>query len=138
MSARRKKIDRGWLAVQRERYGPGFRPQPAQNTRQAGDLVDGVMKRMGMEADTRLAEISAVWEELAGASNAEHSRPGRWERGILTVYVDHHVWLAEMQRFATRALEKRLKERFGAKAVKRVRFQLDPDRGQEPRTAQSL
>jgi predicted nucleic acid-binding Zn ribbon protein len=128
MSARRKKPDPGWLAVQRERYGPGFRPQPSRDTRQAGDLIDGVMKRLGLEADTRLAEISAVWADLAGDANAAHSRPGRWERGTLTVYVDHHVWLSEMQRFATRALEKRLKERFGGQAVKRVRFQLDPEK----------
>jgi predicted nucleic acid-binding Zn ribbon protein len=127
MPSRRKKTDRGWLTLQRERYGPDFRPQPAHNTHAAGDLVNGVMKKFGMEADTRLAEITAVWEELAGEANAAHSRPGRWERGTLTVYVDHHVWLAEMQRFATRALESRLQERFGAQTVRRIRFQLDPD-----------
>jgi predicted nucleic acid-binding Zn ribbon protein len=128
MTARRakNKIDRGWLAVQRERYGPAFRPQPSRNTRQAGEMVDGVMKHLGLEAETRLTEIAAAWTELAGSANAEHSRPGRWERGTLTVYVDHHVWLAEMRRFAARALEKRLKERFGDRAVQRVRFQMDP------------
>lgn len=126
MSARRRKTDPGWLALQRERYGAAYRPPPPRETHRAGDLVDGAMKHLGLEADTRLAEISAVWEEVAGAANAEHSRPGTWQRGVLTVYVDHHVWLSEMQRFAGRALEKRLKQRFGDRAVRKIRFQIDP------------
>jgi predicted nucleic acid-binding Zn ribbon protein len=122
----KRKIDAGWLAVQRERYGPGFEPEPVKRIHQAGDLVNGILKKMGLEAESRIAEISAVWEDLAGAANAQHSRPGKWEKGILTVYVDHPLWMSEMKRFATRALEKRLQEKYGVRAVKRVRFELDP------------
>lgn len=126
MAVRRRKPDPGWLALQRERFGAAYRPLPPRETHRAGELVDGVMKHLGLESDTRLAEITAVWEEVAGKANAEHSRPGTWERGVLTVYVDHHVWLSEMQRFAGRALEKRLQERFGKDALRRIRFRIDP------------
>lgn len=126
MSARRKKINPGWLALQRERYGPEYRYIPPDQVRRAGDLVPKVLKGLGMESQSRLAEMSKAWPELAGRANAQHSRPGTWENGVLTVYVDHHVWLAELQRFAGKALEKRLKDAFGADAVRRVRFEIDP------------
>lgn len=127
MSSRRK-INPGWLALQRERYGPEYRYIPRDHIREAGELVPKVLKGLGMESDARLADIGEQWEALAGRANAEHSRPGTWEKGVLTVYVDHHVWLAELQRFAGKALEKRLRKTFGADAVRRVRFEIDPGR----------
>jgi len=126
--ASRRKINAGWLALQRERYGPAYRYIPPDDIREAGSYVPGVLKKMGMEAESRLSDITACWEEVAGKANADHSRPGRWERGVLTIYVDHHLWLAELQRFAACALEKRLREKFGARAVRKLRFEIDPEK----------
>lgn len=125
--ASRSKPDPGWLQLQRERYGPGYRYVPPANIRTAGDMVSGIMKSMGLEAESRLSDITAVWEELAGKTNAQHARPGRWEKGLLVVYVDHHVWLNELKRMATVPLLKKLQQRFGKSAVRQLRFEMDPD-----------
>jgi predicted nucleic acid-binding Zn ribbon protein len=125
-SRHRRKPDPGWLAVQRDRYGPGFRPQPPLQVHEVGELVPGLMKRMGLEDASRLAEIQRMWPEVAGPVNAAHARPGKWEAGILTVYVDQPIWLSELKRFAARPLEKMLKQKLGAKSLRRIRFELDP------------
>jgi predicted nucleic acid-binding Zn ribbon protein len=121
------KVDAGWLQLQRERYGAGYRYIPPDKICTAGDLIPGLMKKMGLEAESRLSEIEKVWPELAGKANAAHARPGRWEKGLLVVYVDHHVWLNELKKFASATLLKKLHERFGKTAVRQLRFEMDPD-----------
>ncbi|WFB37289.1 DUF721 domain-containing protein [Kiritimatiellota bacterium B12222] len=121
------KIDPGWLQLQRERYGPHYRYVPPNNTCTAGDLVAGIMKKMGLESESRLAEITKEWENLAGKANATHARPGRWDKGILVVYVDHHLWLNELKRYASAPLLKKLQERFGKTVVRQLRFEMDPE-----------
>ena len=125
--ASKPKREPGWVRLQRERYGPRYRYIPPDNVRTAGDFIPGIMKSMGLEAETRLSEICACWEELAGKGNAAHARPGRWEKGLLVVYVDHHVWLNEMKRVVSAPLLKKLQERFGRAAVRQLRFEMDPD-----------
>jgi predicted nucleic acid-binding Zn ribbon protein len=122
----RKKPDPGWLQVQRERYGPDYRVPPKHSIQTAGDLVGGVLKKFGLETSAQLGEFQKAWPELAGKDNAAHSRPGSLERGILTIYVDHHVWLNEMKRVASASLKKRLQARFGTRKVKDLRFVMTP------------
>ena len=123
----RKKVDPGWLRLQRERYGPEFRVPPSRSLHHAGDLVGDVLKGLGLEASAKTAEFQACWPEIAGRANALHSRPGRWEKGVLTVYVDHHLWLNELKRTASASLLKRLQERFGKRAVRQLRFEMTPE-----------
>ena len=122
----RKKPDPGWLAVQRERYGPWYKPEPPKSIHQVGEVVPGLIKKMGLEETSRLKEVQDMWIEVAGAGNAAHATPARWESGVLIVYVDQPIWLSELKRFAARPLEKKLKERLGPRVLKRIRFELDP------------
>jgi len=124
--SRKQQPDPGWLAVQRERYGPWYRPDPPRRVQQVGDVLPGLIKKMGLEETSRLKEVQEMWVELAGPANAAHAAPGRWESGVLTIYVDQPIWLAELKRFAARPLEKKLKERLGPRVLKRIRFELDP------------
>lgn len=126
MSAK-PKMDSGWLQLQRERYGPDYRYIPPDKTCTAGDLIPGLMKKLGLESESRLTSIEGVWLDFAGKANAAHSRPGRWEKGLLVVYVDHHVWLNEFKQVAAGPLLKKLQERFGKTAVRQLRFEMDPD-----------
>ncbi len=120
--------DPGWQQLQRERYhlAADYTFKPPPRIHRLDQIMPDVLKDMGLESESRLAELSPVWEALVGKANAKHSRPGRWEAGRLTVYVDHNVWLAEMQRFASRTLLKRIRERFGAESVRELRFTIDP------------
>jgi predicted nucleic acid-binding Zn ribbon protein len=126
MSAR-KKPDPGWLRLQRERYGPEYRIPPEKNIQVAGDLVNGVMKKFGLETASHLADIQSAWPEIAGKDIAANSNPGTLERGTLTIYVDHHVWLNELKQMAAPMLKKKLQARFGAKKIKGLRFVITPE-----------
>lgn len=122
------KPNSGWQQLQRERYHlPAdytFKPPP--HISRMDQVLPDVLKEMGLESASRLAELTPIWEELVGKANAKHSRPGRWEDGRLTIYVDHNVWLAEMQRFGSRTILKRIRERFGAESLRELRFTIDP------------
>lgn len=119
--------DPGWLQIQRERFGPDYQPPHARSECRAGDVIPKVLKNLGLQSESRLREITAVWPEVAGQSNAAHSHPGRWEKGILTIFVDHHLWLNELKTVAAPSLLKRLQERMGKGAVKQLRFEMAPE-----------
>lgn len=118
----------GWQQLQRERFhlasDYAFKPPPRIS--RLNEVMPDVLKEMGLESESRVGDLAPVWEDLVGKANAKHSRPGRWEEGKLTIYVDHNVWLAEMQRFGSRTILKRVRERFGADSVRELRFIIDP------------
>ena len=128
MSAKKHKVDGGWLQMQRERHdlGPEYMPPPPKRMHMLAEVMPGVMKGMGLESPMRVSDLEPKWADLVGATNANHSRPGKWEKGVLTIYVDHNVWLAELKRNASVAILKRLKTLYGKDAPKSLRFQIDP------------
>jgi hypothetical protein len=123
-------LNRGWLALQRERYGPDYRPPPEKNIHAVGDLVSGVLQDFGLANEWRIAELKQLWPDLVGKANAARSRPGRWENGWLTVYVSHHLWLNEMKRILPQALLKRLRTQYGEDQVQGLSFEMDPGPGE--------
>jgi len=122
------KPDPGWQQLQRERFDltPQDRLPSAARVQAFGDLMPEVLKGMGLESMSRLSELQPRWAEIVGAANARQSRPGRWENGVLVIYVRHNVWLAEMKRFGAQAILKRVRAQFGLDAVRELRFQIDP------------
>lgn len=126
------RINGGWLQLQRERHDlpVDWRPPPPDNTHPLSELLPDVMKAMGLESAYQVADLAPRWPEFVGENNARHSRPGLWENGELTIYVDHNVWLAEMKQFASRAILKRLRDAYGEEAVSRIHFRIDP--GDDP------
>lgn len=124
--------DPGWLQLQRERFDldPGYAPPPAARIRPLGGVLPEVLKEMGLESRAKIADLTPKWPELVGAANARHCRPGEWKDGVLTVYVDHNVWLAELKRFGSKAIAKRVRAQYGADSLTDIRFQIDP--GDDP------
>jgi predicted nucleic acid-binding Zn ribbon protein len=79
-----------------------------------------------------LDSMVAEWPALVGKAVAAHCRPGRLEKGELTVFVDSSVWLNELVRYSRQQLLSNLQAKFGRNEVRSVRVQLDPD-GPAPR-----
>lgn len=123
----RRKINRGQEQIQREWYGPHYRPPAPKRLHQAGDLVDQVLKKFGLEDASRLEEVRKIWPVVAGPANAAHSCPGKLERNTLTVYVNHHLWLNEMKRVASKSILKRLQDQFGKTRIRSLRFEITPE-----------
>lgn len=127
-----KTPDPGWQQLQRERFDleAEYRFPPPQRVQSLAGVLPGVLKELGLESASRISELAPRWKDIVGAANAKHSRPARWENAVLTIYVDHNVWLAEMKRFAAKAILKRIREAYGEDSVRELVFQIDP--GEDP------
>jgi hypothetical protein len=72
-------------------------------------------------------EIEQVWAKVVPAELAAFLRPGKWERGVLYLYVTSNTRLFEIQRQHLRGIESRLRQHFGPDRLKQVRLLLDPE-----------
>jgi hypothetical protein len=72
------------------------RPRLKQAAR-AGDLVDKLLKGLGL--DERLQQYRAliIWEEVVGPQIAARTRPIRIREGVLEVNVDQPTWRQQLQ-----------------------------------------
>jgi hypothetical protein len=72
------------------------RPRLKQAAR-AGDLVDKLLKGLGL--DERLHQYRAliIWEEVVGPQIAARTRPVRIREGVLEVNVDQPTWRQQLQ-----------------------------------------
>lgn len=114
--------------VERERFQlPDHRPPAPYRVFTPEQVLPSVMKKIGLEQPMWEQVLSREWETLVGEQVARHTRPGRLQHGILYVYVANSVWLAELRRFAEKALLERLQDKFGRTRIKGIRLQLDPD-----------
>jgi len=90
------------------------------------------MKKIGLENHHWLLVLEEKWVTLVGAEVAKHTRPGRFERGNLVIFVDSSVWLSELSRYGRSKILSNLQEHFGLDRMKSVTLQLDPDGQQSP------
>ena len=123
-----KKMNGGRAQVMRERFQLEKAEQYAPITDQSlEDLIPSLLKSMGMEQDYWVQGIEDRWPEVVGKEVALHTRPGRFERKQLTVFVKHSIWLMELERNGKKQMLLNLQEAFGAEHIRTLRLQLDPD-----------
>lgn len=94
-------------------------------------VIAGLMKTLDAPAPAWVRDITGEWTLLAGSTEAKHARPGRYQDGTLTVFVDDAVWLNELKRYWRTEMLKKLQNRFGEKSIRKLILQPDPDL-QEP------
>ena len=125
---RKNSYHAGRWTVERERMGDANRvPPPARPEQEAlGDFLPKVLRKMGLKDQGWLAEIASNWAEIAGEEIAANCRPGRYDGGVLSIYVSHPGWIQELKQRGERLILGRLQERFGPKRIRSLRFQIDP------------
>ena len=125
----REREDKSRWQVERERHHI-LRDRPPQPDRSASieSVVTTVVKGMGL--DQRFWEQTLItdWESLVGPQVAKHARPGRLERKVLHIFVDHPAWLSDLSRYGQKQVLANLQKRFGAEKIKGIRLQLDPEK----------
>ncbi len=126
---RRRQFDKGKWAIQRERFQTDARQPPPDDFHEhtLGDFVPKVMKGFGLEGRVWEQQITDNWAKLVGPQIAQHTKPGRINYGTLIVFVSSSAWLSELVRYGQKQILDKLHARFGAKKIKGIRFQLDPD-----------
>lgn len=66
--------------------------------------VDRLLQVRGLEQTAVLADVTAVWDEVAGPEAAAHVTPRALRDGELVVEVDHPAWATEVQLSSERLL----------------------------------
>jgi predicted nucleic acid-binding Zn ribbon protein len=127
----KKRFHSGQWRVQRERLylDSPAPPPPFREAVPLGSIVGDLIRRIGSERQDWLARLARDWTTVAGADVASHTRPGRLDQGCLIVFVDSSVWLSELTRYGKPRLLQNVQAYAGAKNVKRLALQLDPDGG---------
>ena len=125
---RRRRYNRGRWHLERERHQLPSNISPS-DTKEAEvrDVVSGVLQRLGMDDHLWLRDLEPAWPALVGPAVAAHTRPGRYQNGLLTIFVANSAWLSELMRFGQKEMLSRIQARFGAKNIRSIRLQADPD-----------
>ena len=124
---RERKKNKGRDQLMRERlqvevYTPERKPRLVSMR----DLVPRVVKKCGLENEFWVDEIQERWDEIAGTQVARNTRPGVYEKGLLTIYVNHSAWLMEMERFGKDLLLQNVQDAFGKDKIRAIEFRIDP------------
>ncbi len=61
------------------------------------DILNSTLKNLNVEKTFQVYPIWQKWEEIVGADIAKRTKPDTVQEGVLTVSVEHPVWLTELQ-----------------------------------------
>lgn len=92
--------------------------------REVGDILQKVMYGFGLKDRLREEEVMKAWGEIAGEFIAKHSTPQRLKDGVLTVRVLQPTIHYELDRVWKRKLLEKLKQRFGPRTVRELKFRI--------------
>ena len=93
-------------------------------TAPAGDVVRKVMKSLGLADRLKADEVLGAWREIVGDFFAKHSAPQQLKDGVLYVSVLQPTVHFELDRVWRRDIIAKLKERFGSRTVREIKFRL--------------
>ncbi len=120
---------RGRQSIQKERcqLQNNQVPRPYSEAKPIADVIPSLMKKLGVEDKHWLSILEDDWSAVVGEAVAGHTRPGRFDKNTLFVFVDSSVWLNELSRYGKGKMLSNLQNRFGAAKVRSVALQIDPD-----------
>src|SRR3979411_1180788 len=99
--------------------GPG-----ADRGRAAGDMMPKLMQRLGLKERLHETEVMEAWSKIVGDFIAAHSAPVALREGILYVRVLQPALHYEFEQVSKTEILRKLKQRFGGKVIRDVRFRV--------------
>ena len=97
------------------------RPDRFQGT---AELLPKIMQRLGLRERLHETEIIEAWSKIVGEFIAAHSAPVALREGILYVRVLQPALHYELEQVSKIDILRKLKQRFGAKTIRDVRFRI--------------
>src|SRR5438552_11947730 len=88
------------------------------------DLVRKLMQRLGLRERLHETEVTDAWSKIIGEFIAAHSAPVALRDGILYVRVLQPALHYELEQISKSELLRKLKQRFGGKTIRDVRFRI--------------
>jgi predicted nucleic acid-binding Zn ribbon protein len=102
-------------------------PEPRQKPdrfESTGGLLPKVMQRLGLKERLHESEVIEAWAQIVGDFIAAHSAPVSLREGVLYVRVLQPALHYQFEQISKADILRKLKERFGAKIIRDVRFRV--------------
>jgi predicted nucleic acid-binding Zn ribbon protein len=88
------------------------------------DLLPKLMQRLGLRERLHETEVIEAWSKIVGEFIATHSAPVALREGILYVRVLQPALHYELEQVSKIDILRKLKQRFGGKTIRDVRFRV--------------
>src|SRR6201981_426838 len=88
------------------------------------ELMPRLMQRLGLRERLRETEVIDAWSKIVGDFIAAHSMPVALREGILYVRVLQPALHYELEQIPECEILRKLKQRFGGKTIRDVRFRI--------------
>ena len=89
-----------------------------------GDVLPKLMQRLGLSERLHETEVIEAWANIVGDFIATHSAPVSLREGVLYVRVLQPALHYELEQISKPAILRKLKQRFGGRTVRDVRFRI--------------
>jgi predicted nucleic acid-binding Zn ribbon protein len=97
------------------------RPDQFQVT---ADLMPKLMQRLGLKERLHEKEIAEAWSKIVGEFISAHSAPTALREGVLYVRVLQPALHYELEQISKIDILRKLKQRFGGRIIRDVRFRI--------------
>jgi predicted nucleic acid-binding Zn ribbon protein len=88
------------------------------------DVLPKLMQRLGLKDRLQETEVIEAWAKIVGDFIAAHSAPTALREGVLYVRVLQPALHYELEQVSKIDILRKLKQRFGAKIIRDVRFRV--------------
>lgn len=88
------------------------------------EVLPKLMQRLGLKERLQENEVLEAWSKIVGEFIAAHSAPVALREGILYVRVLQPALHYELEQIAKIDILRRLKQRFGSKTIRDLRFRV--------------
>jgi len=102
---------------------PQRKPQ-ADRWQSPSELMPRLMQRLGLRERLRETEVIDAWSKIVGDFIAAHSMPVALREGVLYVRVLQPALHYELEQVSKSEVLRKLKQRFGSKTIRYVRFRV--------------
>jgi predicted nucleic acid-binding Zn ribbon protein len=102
---------------------PEKRPRP-DRWQAPAELLPKLMQKLGLKERLHETEVIDAWARIVGDFIAAHSTPAALREGLLYVRVLQPALHYELEQVSKIEILRKLKQRFGAKTIRDVRFRL--------------
>lgn len=123
----RVKFDQTKWRLERERFrltdSAPPHPEPDLSLRSA---ITRFFTKLDSQSGSAVQQIQSKWKIMAGETIANHSCPARLIDNVLYIDVDSSAWLAEITRFHSDDILRKIHKEFAPDTVRGMRFQVNP------------
>lgn len=97
---------------------------PRDRWQSPGEMLPKLMQRLGLRERLNETEVIDAWSKVVGEFIAAHSAPVALREGVLYVRVLQPALHYELDQVCKIDILRKLKQRFGSRVIRDVRFRL--------------